>query len=242
MDILTTLPHDTTVSSAFAELLSDVTNLLSAAQLAKPLDKEEISFWKRQLNALNKAESYWLQGVRPVSSGAAYLLASASRPGALVHRLTRHGGILICSCEAGQKGVLCWHHMLMNVIERAAELEAMGTQEEEISSSGPEQTSEAAAAGNPIPHAAAASAWLDAQITLRTRLDATAQILDAMRQAQGRSALSFDPPVDIPDEPPPQTPGGEPAPEWRTRQLGWRLASARKKSAYFASAFYLEAA
>ena len=69
-----------------------------------------------------------MQGVRPVLSGSAYLLASASRPGALVHRLNRQGGIMVYSCEAGANGALCWHHMLINVIERAAELESLTEQ------------------------------------------------------------------------------------------------------------------
>lgn len=125
MTTLSILPSDHFVTQAFAELLEDVTNLLSAAQQQKPLDKEEIAFWKRQLNSLNKAQLYWLQGVRPEIAQPSYLIASASRPGALVHRLTRHGGILICSCEAGTKGTLCWHHQLLCVVERAAELEVL---------------------------------------------------------------------------------------------------------------------
>jgi hypothetical protein len=131
MNTLTALPTDSFVTAAFAELLSDVTNLLTASQTQKPLDKEEVAFWRRQLNALNKAESYWTQGVRPVISGGAYLLASASRPGALIHRLTKQGGIALCSCEAGQKQQLCWHHMLVNILERAAELEALAEDEAE---------------------------------------------------------------------------------------------------------------
>lgn len=125
MRILQILPQDTFVASAFKELLEDVTNLLTASEAQKPLDKEEIAFWRRQLNALNKAEYNHTQGVRLVVSDAAYLLPSASRPGALVHRMARHGGILVCSCEAGVKGALCWHHQLACVIERAAELEAL---------------------------------------------------------------------------------------------------------------------
>ncbi len=131
MNILTILPSDHYISAAFAELLADVTNLLSAAQIQKPLDKDEISFWRRQLNALNKAELYWSQGVRPTMSGSTYLLASASRPGALVHRLSKIGSIAVCSCEAGQKQQLCWHHMLANVLERAAELESLAEDEAE---------------------------------------------------------------------------------------------------------------
>jgi len=126
-----TLPLDAHMTAAFDELLLDVTALLESTKAQKPLDRDELRFWSRQLNALNKAESYFVQGVRPVISGSAYLLASASRPGALIHRLTKVGGIVVCSCEAGQKGILCWHHMLVNVIERAAELESLAEDEAE---------------------------------------------------------------------------------------------------------------
>jgi hypothetical protein len=129
MNTLTTLPLDSFVSAAFAELLADVTSLLAAAQQQQPQDKEEVAFWRRQLNALNKAESYFVQGVKVTISGPAYLLASASRPGALVHRLTKQGGIVVCSCEAGQKGALCWHHITINILERAAELETLANDE-----------------------------------------------------------------------------------------------------------------
>jgi hypothetical protein len=172
MDILTTLPTDTFVTVAFKELLEDVTNLLTAAQQSKPLDKEEVAFWRRQLNALNKAEYNWKQGVRLVISDSAYLLPSASRPGALVHRLFKAGGIVVCSCEAGQKQQLCWHHMLINVIERAAELESRDVIEAEIGGSGPDTTPEAAAA------------------LLAERLAVTAQIIDAMRAAQQRPPIA----------------------------------------------------
>ena len=54
---------------------------------------------------------------------------------------------------------------------------------------------------------------------LRQRLAATAAYLESLRQAQQQT-----PPADAP------------------RRLGVRLVEARKKSAYFTSAFYLEAA
>lgn len=218
MDILSTLPMDAFVTAAFAELLSDVTNLLRAAEQQKPVDKAEVSFWRRQVNALNKAESYWLQGVRLIISDSAYLLPSASRPGALVHRLTRVGGILICSCEAGTKGTLCWHHQLACIVERAAELEALAAKEVAIAGGGSEPT-----AGNPIPHAAEAATWLASQQQLHARLRATEALLATLRQAQGRRSQD----ARSQDEP---------------RRLGLRLAQARKKSAFVASAFYLEAA
>ena len=58
MNILTFLPTDAFVAASFAELLEDVTNLFTAADTQKPRDTEEVAFWRRQLNALNKAESY----------------------------------------------------------------------------------------------------------------------------------------------------------------------------------------
>jgi hypothetical protein len=125
----TLLPSDAFVTEAFAELITDVANLLDASRQQKPLDKEEIAFWQRQLNALNKAQYHYGLGVRPVKSGAAWLMPSISRPGALIHRLTKQGGIVVCSCEAGQRGLLCWHHMLVNVLDRAAELEALAEDE-----------------------------------------------------------------------------------------------------------------
>lgn len=67
---------------------------------------------------------------------------------------------------------------------------------------------------------------------LTTRLIATAQQLDAMRRAQGRALVPPDtaPGDDLPDDIPPNP-----------RRMGVRLATARKKSAYFTSAFYLAA-
>jgi hypothetical protein len=131
MDNATLLPLDSFVGAAFDELLSDVTNLLTSAQAAKPQDKDELKFWKAQVNALNKAQYQWSQGVRPAQHGAAWLVPSMSRPGSLIHRLTKTGGILVCSCEAGVKGTLCFHHMLVNVIERASELESLAEDEAE---------------------------------------------------------------------------------------------------------------
>lgn len=216
MTTLSTLPTDTFVSAAFAELLEDVTNLLAAAEQAKPLDKEEVAFWKRQLNALNKAESYFLAGVRPQISGDTYLLASASRPGALIHRLAKQGGIVVCSCEAGTRGLLCWHHLLINVVERAAELESAAQKEAELVSGGGSEP-------NPIPHAREASAWIAGQQLLHTRLAATAQYVADLRAEQQR------------------TPEAEPT-ATTARRLGLRLVQTRRRSAYFASALYLEAA
>lgn len=127
----TLLPTDAFVQAAFDELLSDVGNFLHAAQTSTPLDRDEVKFWRSQLNALNRAAYHWAAGVRPQISGDAWLLPSASRGGALIHRLVKQGGIVVCSCEAGSRGLLCWHHLLINVIERASELEALAEDEAE---------------------------------------------------------------------------------------------------------------
>jgi hypothetical protein len=219
MDILHTLPTDTFVTAALAELLEDVTNLLRDAD-----GREETAFWRRQLTALNKAQYHWLNGVRPQLTGDAYLMPSATSRGLNVYRLTRLGGILHCDCKAGQNGILCYHHMLINVVERAAELEALATAREDVSG-GSEPTPDVASP--PIPHREEAAAWL----ALQTRLDATAQYVAALRAAQRAS----DPPFE--DNPLGDDEGDTPP----ARRLGLRLVQARKKSAYFASAFYLAA-
>lgn len=206
---LTQLPTDTFVSAAFAELLEDVGNLFGAAD-----GKDERTFWRRQLTALNKAQYHYLNGVRPQLADDAYLLPSASSSGLNVYRLTKLGGVLHCDCKAGQNGILCYHHMLINVVERAAELESLAAQREDISGGGSDPS-----AASPIPHHAEAAQWLGAQIVLTQRLAATAQLLADLRAAQGRRTED----------------GGSP------RRLGLRLVQARKRSAAFASAFYLAA-
>lgn len=120
-----TLPSDAHMTAAFDELLSDVTALLTSAKAQKPIDRDELKFWARQLNALNKAQYHWSNGVRPIRCGACWLIPSASLGGALVHRLCQLGHIWMCNCMAGEKGILCWHHMLACVIDRGAELESL---------------------------------------------------------------------------------------------------------------------
>jgi hypothetical protein len=140
MTILTTLPTDTFVVAAFAELLEDVGNFLSTAD-----GKDERAFWRRQQTALNKAQYHFLNGVRPQVADGAYLMPSASSSGLMVYRLVTRGGVVECDCKAGQNGILCHHHMAINVYERAAELESEARKQAEIiSGGGPETTPETA--------------------------------------------------------------------------------------------------
>lgn len=159
---MTTNTPDLDIAAALSELLSDTTNLLTSAQAQRPIDKQEVAYWQRQVNALNKADFHWQSGVRPVRSGDAWLVPSASRGGSLIHRLVRHGGVLICGCEAGQRGLLCWHHMLINVLERALELATL----EAVAGGGNDDTAR---------HAIIAE-----------RVEATDQVLDAMRAELAR--------------------------------------------------------
>lgn len=115
---------DTFISQALEEFVADTQNLLDAAlrstepkRSADVLD--EIRFWKGQRNAFTKALHYFGQGVRLAAHAGAYTVPSASRPGALVHRLSKTGDIWLCSCEA--RG-FCWHAALLAGTERGHEL------------------------------------------------------------------------------------------------------------------------
>lgn len=113
---------DTFIAAALEEFVTDTAHLLDAARQQKPLDRDEIDFWKRQSNAFVKAQTYFLQGVRLTATPSGYTVPSASRPGALVHRLYRVGGVWHCSCEAGQRGIFHWHAAMVAVYERGYEL------------------------------------------------------------------------------------------------------------------------
>lgn len=113
---------DDYIAAALEEFVTDVVNLLDAAQQQKPLDKDEIGYWKAQRNAFVKAQTYFLQGVRLTRTPTGYTVASASRPGALIHRCYRVGDIWTCSCEAGTRGLFHWHTALIHAYERGAEL------------------------------------------------------------------------------------------------------------------------
>lgn len=165
MDALTTLPTDSFVAAAFAELLEDVTNLLRAAD-----GRDERTFWRRAADGAEQGAVSLSERRAPAPHGRCLLLPSATSRGLLVYRLTKLGGILTCDCQAGQKGILCYHHMLINVLERAAELESR-EQEEDVSGSGPDDAAHAAQ-------------------LLSERLAATAAIIDAMRAEQQRPPLA----------------------------------------------------
>jgi hypothetical protein len=117
------------VAAALEELTRDchtqIDRLAAQPKQGDPDVKDETKFWLSQYRSFTKAAYHWARGVRPaVSDAGAWLIPSASQPGAVVHEVTRHGGVWVCgpTCEAGKRGVFHWHSALIQGIERAREL------------------------------------------------------------------------------------------------------------------------
>lgn len=122
---------DTYIAQALEEFVTDTHNLLTAAEQQTPRDadvKDEIKFWRSQHNAFVKALHYFLNGRRLTATATGYTIESASRPGALVHRLYKVGEVWACSCEAGQRGNFHWHAALIAGYERGYELADLESQ------------------------------------------------------------------------------------------------------------------
>jgi hypothetical protein len=118
---------DDHITAALEEFIADTQRLYDAAQQQTPRDKTEISYWRAQLNAFPKAHLRYLEGARLTATSTGYLIPSASRPGALVHRCFKIGDIWSCSCEAGERGMFHWHTALICAYERGAELATLAT-------------------------------------------------------------------------------------------------------------------
>lgn len=106
-------PPDTAIGAAFESILDQID---TARRLADLKDKDELAYWRAQHNGFAKAQAHWLDGIRPSYTGAAYLVRSATRPDAIVHRVRRAGGVWLCSCEAT---AFCWHAALISTIDQA---------------------------------------------------------------------------------------------------------------------------
>lgn len=117
------------IAAALEELMGEchtqIDRLARQSKQGDPDVKAESRFWLAQYRAFTKALHYWQQGVRPtVSTSGAWLIPSASRPSAVVHEMTKHGGVWACgpTCEAGGRGIFHWHSALIQGIEKAMEL------------------------------------------------------------------------------------------------------------------------
>jgi len=113
------------IGQALEEFVTETQTLFDASLAQHLIDKDEIAFWRAQRNAAVKAQSYYLTGVRLTQTPSGYTVASASRPGALVHRMYKVGDVWACSCEVGNRGIAHWHTALLHAYERGAELAAL---------------------------------------------------------------------------------------------------------------------
>src|SRR5262245_8815625 len=111
-----TFPTDAAMLAAFESILDQ---LDTERRQADPKDKAEQAYWRSQHNGFAKAFRHFRAGVRPDYTGESYLLTSATRPGAVVHRVRLVGGIWLCSCEST---TFCWHAAMIAAVERAIEL------------------------------------------------------------------------------------------------------------------------
>lgn len=175
------------------------------------LDRASDDFKQAQLHGdaagmaqINRVRMNITRGARLCWVMGDLLIGSINHPGT-VYSVNRVG----CSCPNGVAGkAACWHVCLFDLLLAMFETEVETADiDAEIGGGGP-------------------TAAEIARAQLSERLEATAAELDAMRAAQGRTAL----------------PAKDNQPSEQPRRMGWRLAQARKRSAYFASAFYLEAA
>lgn len=97
------MTSDAAISATFEQILDQLDR---ERRLSDPKDKTEQAYWRSQHHAFAKAAAHFAEGVRPKWTGLSYLVRSATRPDAVVHRVRRVGDIWLCSCEATH---YCWH-------------------------------------------------------------------------------------------------------------------------------------
>lgn len=68
-----------------------------------------------RVNALNKAAMHLHAGLEVTLTVGAILVPSGTR-GGVIHRVDHLRG---CGCERGRQGGVCWHTMLVEIIEAA---------------------------------------------------------------------------------------------------------------------------
>lgn len=112
------------VNDTFEDLITSldqtITRLRQPGAQGDPDAKTERAYFLAQRRAYVKAQAHWLAGVRAQDTGRAWLIPSATNPGA-VYRIVRQGDVLVCDCQAAQNERLCWHKTLLEVQELAYE-------------------------------------------------------------------------------------------------------------------------
>ena len=90
----------------------------AGAELLAQIEKRPGIDQHAAANAVGKAMEQLIAGVRHRREGAVFFFASRSREGRIEHRTDRDS----CSCEAGQKGIACWHraarHLIITLIRQ----------------------------------------------------------------------------------------------------------------------------
>lgn len=109
-----------TLNDILADLDVTIARLKRAGAQGEPDATSERKYFEAQRRHYAKAQYHHLAGVRPRSSGRAWLIPSGTRPG-LVHRVALVEGIHLCDCEASNNGRSCWHTRLIEAYERAAD-------------------------------------------------------------------------------------------------------------------------
>jgi hypothetical protein len=112
------------INAQFNDLLlsldATITRLSQPEAQGEPDAATEKKYFEAQRRAYTKAQYHHLHGVRAIWTGDAWLVASGTRAG-VVHRVARVGLVLSCNCEAGSNERLCWHKLLAEVTELAAD-------------------------------------------------------------------------------------------------------------------------
>lgn len=126
MNDMTILPPAHLIASALEELAQrcadHLAGLAQQTEQGDPTVRDERAFWLKQQRAFDKALHYWLSGVRPTRAPSGdWLIPSGSQGGAVVHRVSRHGGVWVCG-ETCKATAFHWHGAFLAGIERAEEL------------------------------------------------------------------------------------------------------------------------
>lgn len=115
--------HDR-INDTFNDLLlsldSTIARLSQPDAQGEPDAKTERKYFEAQRRGYVKAQLAHLSGTKVIDTGAGWLVASATRAG-VAHRVSRIGMVLTCNCEAAQNERLCFHKLLVEVIELAAD-------------------------------------------------------------------------------------------------------------------------
>lgn len=112
------------VNATFEDILTslDVTiaRLAQPGAQGDPDAKTERRYFVAQRRPYVRAQSHWLAGARPQDTSRAWLVPSATNAGT-VYRVSREGSVLVCDCPAAENERLCWHKVLVEVVELAAD-------------------------------------------------------------------------------------------------------------------------